>query len=242
MKAMLLSAGYGTRLGDLTREIPKPMLPLQERPLLEYLIRHLARHGFNQIMINLHFMPEMIQDYFADGQKLGVEITYVYEPELLGTAGGVKNAADYFQDEEVFLVHYGDILTNQDFTAMLDYHRASAGALATLLLHQRTWSNSRITLDKDNRIVKFLERPLEKQLVADSGAYWVNSGIYLVNKRVLDLIPPNASCDFPRHIFAPLAGKEKMMGFPLSGYRCAIDSPQRYFEAQTAVAEGKVNI
>jgi len=90
MRAMVLSAGYGTRMGDLTREMPKPMLLIEGRPILEYIICHLARQGFVQIAINLHFKPEIVQNYFRDGSKWRVNITYSYEPELLGTAGGVK--------------------------------------------------------------------------------------------------------------------------------------------------------
>jgi len=88
MRAMVLSAGYGTRLGNLTREMPKPMLFLEGRPMLEHIICHLARQGFDQIAINLHFKPEIVQNYFGDGSKWCVKITYSYEPELLGTARG----------------------------------------------------------------------------------------------------------------------------------------------------------
>lgn len=160
MRAMVLSAGYGTRLGDLTQETPKPMLRLQERPMLEYIICNLARHGFNQIAINLHFMPDAIRDYFGDGSRLGVELVYSYEPELLGTAGGVKKMADFLGAEDVFMVHYGDILTDQDLTAMLRFHREHK-TLATLLLHQRARSNSVVSLDQQGRIIGFLERPTE---------------------------------------------------------------------------------
>ena len=93
MKAMVLCAGYGTRLGDLTREIPKPMLPLGDRPMLEYILCHLKRHGFDQVAVNLHFMPEVIQNHFADGARWGVRLTYSHEPQLLGTAGGTKKMA-----------------------------------------------------------------------------------------------------------------------------------------------------
>ena len=114
MKAMVLCAGYGTRLGDLTKETPKPMLPLLGRPLLSYILAHLRDQGFTEIAVNLHFRPEAVRDYFGDGSRLGVRLTYFSEPELLGTAGGLKNAACFF-DHKPFFVHYGDILTNQDF-------------------------------------------------------------------------------------------------------------------------------
>lgn len=161
MKAMVLCAGYGTRLDDLTRDTPKPMLRLQERPMLEYIICHLAQHSFNQIAVNLHFMPEAIRGYFGDGSCFGVELIYSYEPELLGTAGGVKKMENFMDVGEAFIVHYGDVLTDQDFTVMLQFHRKHK-ALATLLLHQRAYSNSIVSLDEKGRITNFIERPTEE--------------------------------------------------------------------------------
>src|ERR1700733_14542019 len=158
MRAMVLCAGYGTRLGDLTREIPKPMLPLGERPLLAYLLAHLRAHGFAEIAINLHFLPEAIRGYFGNGAKMNLALTYAQEDQLLGTAGGVKNMENFLRASDPFLVQYGDVVTDQDFTAMLRFHQ-ERGALATLLLHQRAKSNSVVSLDAEGRIIGFLERP-----------------------------------------------------------------------------------
>ena len=237
---MVLSAGYGTRLNDLTRDTPKPMLRLQGRPMLEYIICHLARHGFNQIAINLHFMPDMIRDYFGDGSRLGVELVYSYEPELLGTAGGIKKMADFLGASEAFMVHYGDVLTDQDFTAMLRFHR-ERNALATLLLHQRKHSNSVVSLDERGCIIGFLERPTEE---ARRGVHspWVNSGICICDSQLLDEIPADVSCDLPRDIFPKLVDGGRLYGFPLSGYRCAVDSPGRLVEARAAIADGRCQI
>ncbi|MEI6916344.1 MAG: nucleotidyltransferase family protein, partial [Armatimonadota bacterium] len=102
MRAMVLCAGYGTRLGDLTRNVPKPMLRLQGRPLLEYLIANLARQGFDQIAVNVHFMPHMITDYFGDGSRWNVTLTYSHEAELLGTAGGVKRMEHFLSQGDAF--------------------------------------------------------------------------------------------------------------------------------------------
>ena len=240
MKALVLCAGYGTRLGDLTRDIPKPMLPLQGHPLLAYIISHLARHGFDQIAINLHFMPEMIRDYFSDGSRWKVALTYSHEPELLGTAGGIKKMAGFLRQGDAFLVHYGDILTDQDFTVMLRFHR-DRRSVATLLLHQRARSNSVVTLDEDGRIVSFLERPTE-DVRRGVESPWVHSGICICDPESLDAIPPGVPCDLPRDIFPKLVHSGRLYGFPVSGYRCAIDSPQRLAEARAALAEGRCNI
>ncbi|MBD3307920.1 NTP transferase domain-containing protein [candidate division KSB3 bacterium] len=240
MKAIVLSAGYGTRLGDLTRETPKPMLRLHGRPLLEYIICHLARHGFDQIAINLHFLPEIIPAYFGNGSQFGVELVYSYEPELLGTAGGVKNVEGFLNDGKPFLIHYGDVITDQDFTAMLNFHQTH-NALATLLLHQRIRSNSLVSLDTENRIIGFLERPTEQQRYSVNSS-WTNSGIYICSPDLLNEIPERIVCDFPRDIFPRLLATHRVFGFPLSGYRCAIDSAQRLAQAHEAIAYGRCQI
>lgn len=240
MKAMVLSAGYGTRLGDLTRNQPKPMLLIQNRPLLEYLIVNLARSGFRQIAINLHFMPEVIRDYFGSGQRWGVEITYSFENELLGTAGGVKNLESFFREEEAFLVHYGDVLTDQDFSSIYAYHLEQHAEI-TMLLHQRTKSNSIVSLDEKNRVIGFLERPSDEERKGVRSP-WVNSGISICNASILDAIPAGLVCDFPRDIFPKFIENGKVFGFPLSGYRCAIDSPERLAEARQAITDGRCKI
>ena len=237
MKAMVLCAGLGTRLGELTREIPKPMLAIQGQPLLAYLLGNLRKHGFDQVAINLHFNPEMIRGHFGDGSTIGVHLTYSHEPKLLGTAGAVKNVAEFFRNEPAFLVHYGDILTDQDFSEMLAFHR-ERGALATLLLHQRLKSNSIVNLDDTGRITGFLERPDEKSREGQSSR-WVNSGVCICAPEVLDVIPAGVACDFPRDIFPKLIATNRVYGFGLTGYRCAIDSLERLAEARAAVTGGR---
>lgn len=240
MKAMILSAGYGTRLGSLTREIPKPMLRLQGRPMLEYIVCNLRAHGFDHLVINLHFRPETIRQYFGDGSRWGVKLEYSYENDLLGTAGGVKNVEGFFRDESVFLVHYGDVLTDQNLRELLEFHQARQ-ALVTLLVHQRQRSNSIVSLDPDGRIVGFLERPdeIERSQVRSP---WVNSGVSLCAPEVLEVIPSAQACDLPRDIFPKLVDTGRLFGCALTGYRCAVDSPERLAEARAAVAEGRCRI
>ena len=212
MKAMVLCAGYGTRLGDLTREIPKPMLALGDRPMLEHILCHLGRHGFDQIAVNLHFMPEVIRNHFADGARWGLRLTYSYEPELLGTAGGAEKLESFFQGDAPFLLQYGDVVTNQDFAAMLRFHQERA-ALATLLVHRRARSNSLVSVAADGRIESFLERPTEAQR-GGVAAGWVFSGIALCQPQLLETIPPQTFCDFPRDVFVPSWQRAGCMPFP----------------------------
>lgn len=237
MNAMVLCAGFGTRLGKLTSEIPKPMLPLRGQPILSHIIRHLQRHGFDQIAINLHFMPETIRNYFGDGAKWNVKLNYALEPQLLGTAGGVKNMESSLRPGGAFLVHYGDILTDQDFSAMLHFHQERK-ALATLLVHERARSNSVIVMDQEQRITNFLERPSEAERRRVESP-WVNSGICICAPELLDHIPATGPTDLPRDVFPKLIAGRRLYGFPLSGYRCAIDSPERLAEAEAALAEGR---
>jgi NDP-sugar pyrophosphorylase family protein len=236
MRAMILCAGFGSRLGDLTKHIPKPMLRIGDRPILAYIINNIARHGYNKIVINLHYHAKMISDYFGNGDSFGVKIYYSFEEELLGTAGAVKKMEDFFGEEEEFLVHYGDVLTNQDYTEMLSFHRIKK-SLATLLLHQRLNSNSIVDIDSDNKITKFIERPPKKILMSDT-PNWVNSGIYICNREILKIIPDGCTCDFPKDIFQNHIDQNRFFGYPLSGIRYAIDSQERLEEAQIAVKNG----
>lgn len=240
MKAMVLCAGFGTRLGELTREIPKPMLALNGNPMLAYILANLKRHGFNRIVINLHFKPEMIREFFKDGSQSGVQLTYSHETELLGTAGGLKKVQSFFDGEPAFLVHYGDIVTDQDFSAMWRFHQ-DRKASATLLLHQRKGSNSVVTLDNENRIIGFLERPTE-EIRQGHASPWVNSGVCICTPEVFDLIPPGTPCDLPRDIFTKLVATRRLFGFPLTGYRNAVDSHERLAEADAALTNGRCHI
>jgi NDP-sugar pyrophosphorylase family protein len=236
MKAVVLCAGYGTRLGGLVAELPKPMLPLGDRPLLEHILRRLARHGFDQIALNLHFRPEVIRDYFGDGARLGIRLVYSYEAELLGTAGGAKKMADLLGGDGPFLIQYGDVLTDQDFTAMLRFHRQRQ-ALATLLVHRRPGSNSVVVLDEDRRIVQFLERPTQAQREGVASP-WVNSAVSICDAELIEAIPTTGACDLPRDIYTKLVATRRLFAFPLEGYRCAVDSPERLAEARAAIAQG----
>lgn len=232
---MVLAAGLGTRLGGLTEDCPKPMLEVQGHPILEYLLTNLAEHGFRDVVINLHFRPQAIASYFGDGARWGLRLTYVHEDRLLGTAGSVRNAAALLQSEEPILVHYGDVLTNQDFGALLAAHREK-GADLTLLLHQRARSNSVVRMDAEQRIEELLERPAEASRTATESP-WVNSGVYLMNANLVQNLPATVPCDFPRDVFPDLIRTKRVFGFPLTGYRCAIDSPERLQQARVDLAE-----
>lgn len=227
---MVLAAGMGTRLGALTKDCPKPLLDVDGHPILAYILSNLARHGFRDVVINLHFQAEAIRSHFGSGDRWGVGITYVHEDRLLGTAGSVKHAEALLQDDQPILVHYGDVITNQDLGALLAAHTARQAAL-TLLLHERAASNSVVQVAADFRIERLLERPDEatrRQLTSS----WVNSGVYLMDCRLIRALPATDPLDFPRDVFPGLLETERVFGFPLTGYRCTIDSVERLQRAR----------
>src|SRR5690606_39021951 len=228
-------------LGDLTRELPKPMLPIEHgRPLLAYLLGHLRALGFREVAINLHFRPEAIRGVFGDGSRWGLRIAYSEEERLLGTAGGVKAMEEFLSAGDAFLVQYGDVLTDHDFRGLIEAHRRR-GALATLLVHPRARSNSVICIDDDGRITRFLERPTESARAGVTSP-WVNSGVCVCSREVLARIRRDEPADLPRDVFLPLVETGRLYAVPLSGYRCAIDSPDRLEEARRAVAEGRCGV
>ena len=165
---MILAAGRGTRLRPLTDEIPKAMVPFADKPLLEYVVRLLARHGFDDLVINLHYLPQVITDYFGDGRAWGVSITYSLEDELLGTAGAVRQVADCFDGP--FLVYYGDNLTNFDLGDLWQTHQRE-GEIASigLLWMDDPTTRGIIGLDAHHRIDplrrKTAARPSIRQLL-----------------------------------------------------------------------------
>jgi NDP-sugar pyrophosphorylase family protein len=240
MKALVLCAGYGTRLGELTRDAPKAMLPICGQPLLAYNLRYLSRYGFDHVAVNLHYRAQMITDFFGDGRKFGVRVHYSCEEEPLGTAGAIRKLEAFFSDVDDFLVMYGDLLVDHDLSTMIGVHRAR-GASATLLLHQRPGSNSLVQMDNDNRIVGFLERPDAEERNANPYP-WVNSGVQVLSRRILGYIPSDRPADLPRDVYIPALGKELLIGVPLRGYRCAIDSAARYAEACAAASEGRYSV
>jgi NDP-sugar pyrophosphorylase family protein len=236
-KALVLCGGYGTRLGDLTADLPKPMLPIGDRPLLAHILCFLAHYGYERVAINLHHKPEAITGFFALGERYGVRLSYLHEETLSGTAGILKRLGPFADDLEQLLVLYGDLLLDLDLNEMLAFHHQRA-ALATILVHQRSGSNSLVQLDNEGRVTGFHERPSEAERAAH--AYpWTNSGVQIVNRRLMALIPEYVPCDLPRDVYMPLHRQERIFGLPLAGYRCAIDSPARYAEAQAAFNDGR---
>ncbi len=210
-KAMILAAGKGTRLRPLTNRMPKAMVPVDGRPLLEYTIELLREHGVCEIAVNLHAHADVITEHFGDGSRFGVSLTYSFEPQLLGTAGAVKKLEEFFKDGSFYVV-YGDILTRLDLGSLLEHHRA-CGAMATIALHQ-TEDLTRcgvVRQDENGWITSFIEKP-GNGFTADA---WANAGIYLVEPALLQRMRAETPQDFGRDVFPELVGN----GGGLAGFR-----------------------
>jgi NDP-sugar pyrophosphorylase family protein len=239
MKAVVLCAGAGSRLGSMTKNVPKAMLPLKNRPLLAYILDYLAKSNIREIAVNVHFFAKQIIEHFKDGSEYNVSLHYSYEEELLGTAGALVKLAAWLEDEDC-LVLYGDVLTDQDISILIDTHHEE-NSFATLLLHKRKKSNSIVKMNGAGRITYFKERPSEQErveLVGKHNDVWVNSGIQVVSKDAVRYIIDTQAFDLPRDVYCRVVDRKQIFGVPLVGFRMAIDSPERYYEAQRAIEKG----
>jgi len=191
---MVLAAGLGTRLRPLTYEIPKPMVPVLDRPVMAHIVDLLDQHGFAEVIANLHYFPDTIRAYF--GQRL----TYRFEEELLGTAGGVRGCAD-FLGSEPFLVISGDALTDIDLSALAARHRES-GAVATLAVKQvaDTREYGVVLHDRQGRVTGFQEKPPTEEALSNLG----NCGIYMFDRRIFDYFPERPFVDWAQDVFPTL--------------------------------------
>lgn len=194
MKAMVLAAGLGTRLKPITFEIPKPMVPVLDRPVMAHIVGMLERQGFDELIANLHYYPDTIRDYFGD------RLAYRLEEELLGTAGGVRNVADFFGDDPIVVVS-GDALTDTDLNALVERHR-SAGSIATLTVKKvvDTREYGVVLHDRDGRITGFQEKPDPAEALSDLG----NCGIYCFSPEIFDYFPERPFADWATDVFPAL--------------------------------------
>ena len=194
MRAMVLAAGLGTRLRPLTYEITKPMVPVLDRPVMAHILDLLDRHGFEDVIANLHYHPDSIREYFGD------RLSYRYEEELLGTAGGVRACADFF-GEDSFLVISGDALTDIDLTALAARHRESGG-VATLAVKKvpDTREYGVVLHDRSGRITGFQEKPAPDEALSDLG----NCGIYVFTPEIFDYFPDRPFADWAKDVFPAL--------------------------------------
>lgn len=239
MRAVLMAGGSGTRLRPLTCDLPKPMVPILNRPIAEHIINLLKRHQITEVVATLHYLPDVMRDYFQDGSDFGVQMTYaVEEDQPLGTAGCVKNIAELL--DETFLVISGDSITDFDLTAAIEFHK-SKKSKATLVLTRvpNPVEFGVVITDEQRRIRRFLEKPSTSEIFSDT----VNTGTYILEPSVLDYLPVNQECDFSKDLFPLLLEKdEPMYGYIAEGYWCDVGHLDAYREAQYDGLHQKVKL
>lgn len=229
MKAFILAAGLGTRLRALGLDVPKVMVPVGGKPLLQHHLELLSRQGIREFIVNLHYLPEKITDYFGDGSRFGVQITYSHEPELLGTAGAVKKMEAELRGGP-FLLFYGDNLVRLELPALVGFHRAQR-ALATLALWEspEPWTGGVVETDATGRVTRFVEKPDRKEVSTNL----INAGIYVLEPAVLDAIPAGQFYDFGKDLFPRLLAEGKpLYAMKPNAYVQDIGTPERLAKAQ----------
>lgn len=230
MKAVLLAGGKGTRLAPYTTVLPKPLIPVGEMPILEILIRQLKRSDFREIILSVGYLRGLLEAYFGDGSKWGIDISYSREEMPLGTAGPLVLIPDL---TETFLLMNGDLLTTLDYTAMVQFHRESA-AIATVGLFRKQVNVDLgvIKVRDDNYIVDYIEKP--------TFDYEVSMGIYVMEPEILQYIPYGEHFDLPDLIKILIADRQPVIGYHFDGYWLDIGRKDDYDLAVEMFEEGKI--
>jgi mannose-1-phosphate guanylyltransferase len=250
MKAMILAAGKGTRVRPITHTIPKPMIPILQKPVMEFLLELLREHGFTEVMVNVSHLAEEIENYFRDGQRFGVEIAYSFEGRIedgeligdaLGSAGGLKkiqNFQRFFDD--TFVVLCGDALIDLDLSEAVRRHREK-GALASLITkrvpREQVSSYGVVVTDDDGRVRSFQEKPD----VADAASDMINTGIYIFEPEVLEYVPSGVPFDIGSDLFPKLVESgAPFYALPMEFEWVDIGKVPDYWQAIRSVLQGHV--
>ena len=239
VKAMILAAGVGSRMDPLTRAIPKPMVPIVNRPVIEHIILDLKKHGITDIRVNLHYLGDVVQKYLGDGSQLGVRVTYSLEEKLWGDAGSVKLSEDFFADG-TFLVVGGDDISDIDLTGLIALHREknAAATLATTRVEDPSQFGIVIT-EADGRITRFLEKPKGGDVFSNTA----NTGVYVFEPGVFDLIPTGTFYGFGNEVFPQLLSEGRpVYAFHTDSYWKDVGNPLVYRQTNFDALAGKVHV
>jgi NDP-sugar pyrophosphorylase family protein len=248
MKGVIIAGGPGTRLRPLTYVRPKPIVPVVNKPFLEYQVDLLKRHGISDIIFCTNYMAEMIEAHFGDGSSHGVRMSYVIEESPLGTAGAVKNAESIFKGDTL-LVFNGDVLTDFDLSAIIDFHKKQQAAVTLTLMGVPSPSPyGVIVTDDQKRVLEFREPSEEvKKMLAknpnieQTGVDYINAGTYVIESNIFESVPKDVSYSFERQLFPSLVSEgAPVFGYVAEGYWLDIGRPQQYVEAHRAVLGGAV--
>jgi mannose-1-phosphate guanylyltransferase/phosphomannomutase len=238
MKAVVMAGGFGTRIQPLTSSVPKPMIPVMNKPMMEYIIDSLKEAGIVDIVILLYFKPEVIKSCFGDGSRKGVRISYVQPDDDYGTAGAVKKAEQYL--DEKFIVVSGDLITDFNIQEIIGYHDVkSSKATITLTSVPDPLQFGVVITDKEGQIIRFLEKPGWGEVFSDT----INTGIYVFEPEILNYIPENTSFDFSKDLFPKLmGGGTKIYGYNAKGYWRDVGNPDSYRAALQDILRGEVEL
>lgn len=237
MKGVILAGGKGKRLRPLTCSLPKPMLPLLEKPVMEYNIELLKRHGIHEIAITVQYMGAAIKRYFGDGSKWGVKLHYFEDSPPLGTAGSIKQAEAFL--DEPFVVISGDALTDFNLSKGIEFHKCK-NRLVTMFVKEveNPLSFGSVVMNRKHEIIRYMEKPSWSEVISNT----VNTGIYIMDPKIFSYIASNQFFDFSQHIFPQLENKNALFGYEADGYWLDIGTLDQYRQAQFDVLTKKVYV
>jgi glucose-1-phosphate thymidylyltransferase long form len=239
MKAVIIAGGLGTRLRPLTYNTPKPIVPVANRPMVVHQIEHLAKHGIDEVIINLHYLSNEIKKILADGKEWGIKIRYSIEEEPLGTAGAVKNAGKFF-DRQPMVVFNGDILTDINLSKLITFHREKKALVSIALTEvEDPTAFGLVQTDREGRVKSFIEKPSWEMVTTRH----INAGIYIVDPRIFEQVPKNEPFSFERQLFPQLLQqREPVYGYLSDAYWIDIGNPDKYIEAHQAILRNEVAV
>ncbi len=239
MKAIIMAGGEGTRLKSVTGELPKPMVLLAGKPVLEHILALLRRYGIDRVCMSLHYRPDVITEYFGDGSRFGMSIKYHIEEEPLGTAGGIKACSGFYGDRD-FLVISGDSACDFDLRALMEaHHRHRPAVTMALYANPSPLQYGTVLTDAHGRVVSFTEKPEWSRVVSDL----INTGIYIVSPQAMELVPENIVFDFSRDLFPRLMERGmEIRALPMDGYWCDIGTPRAYHQCNLDAIDGRLEV
>jgi UDP-2,4-diacetamido-2,4,6-trideoxy-beta-L-gulopyranose hydrolase len=222
----IMAGGAGTRLRPLTENCPKPMLKVGDKPILETIIQSFIRAGFYRFYISTHYLPEIIENYFSTGEKWGVEITYVYEHEPLGTGGALGLLPENMSDLPLIMIN-GDILTNVDFTKLLQFHQQQS-PIATMCVREYEYQIPYGVIQGDGLSIRSMEeKPTQR--------YFVNAGIYVVSSQLFKAVPKGGRIDMPTLLEDEIAKDKQVCMYPIHEYWLDIGRLDDFQKAQVDI-------
>ncbi|HOW27896.1 MAG TPA: NDP-sugar synthase [Elusimicrobiota bacterium] len=237
IKAMMMSAGLGTRLYPLTSKYPKPLVPIVNKPVIDYALDNARRHGVREIAVNLYHCPHYVQSHLGDGSRWGLRLHYSVEKRLWGTAGGVKRFEKFFSDG-TFVVLSGDGLSEIDLADVVAFHR-SHRSFATMVLKPVTsrFEYGVTLVNRKNRIVRFIEKPKWEDVFSNT----VNTGVYVFEPGIFRYIPSGRECDFAQNVWPRLLKERKpIFGYVTQDYWRDVGNLAEYRQAHRDVLDGRM--